>query len=100
MADDTLRQHDTGCGERTPVRAETELQQRRTIGTWMARALLSTLASALVLFTVFLAWAVTIVGSGWYLLLAAFCFMVPLPLRFFLTDRRRGKSIPRRDSWS
>lgn len=55
MADDTLHQRDTGCGERTPVWAETELQQRRTMGTWLARALLSILASALVLFTVVLA---------------------------------------------
>ncbi|MEU1408505.1 hypothetical protein ABZ471_40510 [Streptomyces sp. NPDC005728] len=66
------------------------------MGTWLARGFLWILASALVLFTAALAWAVTTFGDGWYLLLAAFCYMVPLPLWYFLADRRRGESIPRR----
>ena len=63
------------------------------MGARSARALLWVLASVLALFAMLLAWAVSIAGGGWYLLLAAGCFLLPLPLWYFLTDRRRGKNM-------
>lgn len=64
------------------------------MGTLLAHGFLWILASALILFTAVLAWAVTIFGGGWYPLSAAFCYMAPLSLRYFLADRRRGEGIP------
>ncbi|EPD67323.1 hypothetical protein [Streptomyces sp. HGB0020] len=64
MADDTLSRTDTGGGELTPAPAEAEVQHARTTGEWLARVLLWMLATALLLFTAALAWAVTLAGGG------------------------------------
>jgi hypothetical protein len=76
---------------RTCSDAKPRPRQTSSAGARAARVLLWTLAAALLVFVAALAWAITIVGGGWYLLRAAVFFCVPLPLRCVLTDRRPGK---------
>ncbi|MCT9077297.1 hypothetical protein [Streptomyces fulvoviolaceus] len=68
--------------------AEAGPQRENTTGVRVAHTLLWIQAAALVLFAAALAWAVTLMGGGWYLLGGALFVCGPLPLWYFLTDRR------------
>lgn len=91
MTEHTSPHADPPHDQPAPATTATHSQQARTAGEWAAHTLLWVLTSATALLVAGLAWAVTALGGGWYLLFAAICLCAPLPLWYLLTDRPHRK---------